>query len=76
LSSAAARSGWRRARLPRRSLPIPLIEQLAAALGRLPKPLAFHFGDQQFEMGDHRLGPGRARLRLLARGALGQQCAL
>ena len=67
---------FRGARFQFLELQFQLIEQLAAALGRLPKPLAFHFGDQQFEMGDHRLGPGRARLRLLARGALGQQCAL
>jgi hypothetical protein len=41
----------------------------------LPKPLTLDFGVHQLEMGDHRLGPGRARLRLLARGTLGQQGA-
>ena len=57
-------------------LQFQLVEQLAAALGRLPKPLALHLGDQQLEIGDHRLGAGRTSLRLLARRALVQQCCL
>src|SRR6516165_5981742 len=37
-------------------LQFQLVEQLAAALGRLAKLLALHFGNQQLEIGDHRLG--------------------
>ena len=57
-------------------LQFQLIEQLAAALGRLPKPLALHLGDQQLQIGDHRFGTGRPSFRLLARHALGSQCRL
>jgi hypothetical protein len=57
-------------------LQFQLIEQLAAALGRLPKPLALHFGNQQLEIGNHGLGAGRARLRLLPCGTLCQQGGL
>jgi len=57
-------------------LQFQLIEQLAAALGRLPKPLALHLGDRQLQIGDHRFGTGRPSFRLLARRALGSQCRL
>jgi hypothetical protein len=57
-------------------LQFQLIEQLAAALGRLPEPLALHLGDQQLEIGDHRFGTGGTSLRLLPRRALGSQCRL
>ena len=57
-------------------LQFQLVEQLAAALGRLPKPLALHLGDQQLEIGHHRLGAGSASLRLLPCHALGNQCRL
>jgi hypothetical protein len=57
-------------------LQFQLVEQLAAALSRLPKPLALHLGDQQFEVGDHCLGAGSASLGLLPRRALGIQRSL
>ena len=57
-------------------LQFQLVEQLAAALGRLPEPLALHLGNQQLQISHHRLGPGRTGLRLLTRGALGSQCRL
>ena len=57
-------------------LQFQLVEQLAAALGRLPKPLALHLGDQQLEIGHHRLGTGRTGLCLLPCRALGSQCRL
>ena len=53
-----------------------LVEQLAAALGRLTKPLALHLGDQQLEISHHRLGAGGTGLRLLPCHALGSQCRL
>ena len=67
---------FRGARLQLLELQFQLVEQLAAALGRLPKPLALHLGDQQLEIGHHRLGAGRARLGLLPCRALGSQCRL
>jgi len=67
---------FRRARFQLLEVQFELIEQLAAALSRLPKPLALHLGDQQLEIGDHRFGAGRASLRLLPCRALGSQCRL
>jgi hypothetical protein len=64
---------FRGARFQLLELQFQLVEQLAAALGRLPKPLALHLGDQQFEISDHRLGAGGPRLRLLPRRTLGSQ---
>jgi hypothetical protein len=56
-------------------LQFQLVEQLAAALGRLPVLLAPQLGDQQFQVRHHRLGAGGARLRFLPRRALsGQRC--
>jgi hypothetical protein len=62
-----------RARCQFLTRPFELVEQRAAALGGLPKPLALQRGDQQFVMGDQRLSAGGARLGLLARRALGGQ---
>ena len=59
-------------------LHLQLIEQLAAALGRGTETIALHFGDQQFEMRDHRLGAGgagfRFATRLLFGGESGAKC--
>jgi len=57
-------------------LQFQLVEQLAAAFGGLPVLLAPQLGDQQLQVRHHRLGPGGARLRFLARRALGGQCCL
>jgi hypothetical protein len=54
-------------------LQLQLVEQLAAALGGLPVLLAPQLGDQQFQVRHHRLGAAGARLRFLARRALGGQ---
>jgi hypothetical protein len=56
----------RRARFQLLEPQFQLIEQFAAALSGLPKPFALHLGDQQLEIGDHRLDAGRSSLRLLA----------
>jgi hypothetical protein len=59
-------------------LHLQLIEQLAAAFGRGAKAVALHFGDQQIQMRDHRLGARGTGFRLAARllfcGEGGAQC--
>jgi hypothetical protein len=48
-----------------------LVEQTLAALGRLPKPVALHLGDQQLQMRHHGLGTRGPSLGLLPRRAFG-----
>ena len=59
-------------------LHLQLIEQLAAAFGRGAETIALHFGDQQLQMRDHRLGAGgagfRFATRLLFGGEGGAKC--
>ena len=55
-------------------LELELMEELGAALGRWPEALAPQFGDDQFEMRHHGLGPSGPGLGLLAGLALGGQC--
>ena len=56
-------------------LHLQLVEQFAAAFGRGAETVALHFGDQQLEMRDHRLGAGGAGFRLATRRALGRECS-
>jgi len=44
-------------------LHLQLIEQFATALGRSAETVALHFGDQQFQVRDHRLGAGGTSFR-------------
>jgi hypothetical protein len=67
---------FRGARFQLLELEFQLVEQLAAALSRLPEPLTLHLGDQQLQIGHHRLGAGGTSLRLLTRRPLGSQCRL
>ena len=67
---------FRRARFQFLELEFQLVEQLAAALSRLPEPLALHLGDQQLQIDHHRLGAGGTGLRLLTRRPFGSQCRL
>jgi hypothetical protein len=64
------------ARLQLLELQLELVEELGAALGRRPEALAPQFGDDQFEMGHHGLGPSGPGLGLPAGLALGNQCRL
>ena len=52
-------------------LHLQLVEQLAAAFGRSAEAVTLHFGDQQLQMRDHRLGARGAGFRLAARLLLG-----
>jgi len=62
------------ARLQLLELQLELVEQLGAAFGRWPEALAPQFGDDQFEMRHHGLGPSGPGLGLVAGLALGDQC--
>jgi hypothetical protein len=64
------------ARLQLLELQLELIEELGAALGRWPEALAPQFGDDQFEMCHHGLGPSGPGVSLLVGLALGNQCRL
>jgi hypothetical protein len=47
-------------------LHLQLVEQLTATLGGGAKPVTLHFGDQQLQMHDHRLGAGSPGFRFAA----------